>query len=73
MRSGLDHRLAKLETVIRPVSRGRKFCFIVPVEEDHDAYLRDRCITLAPDDEVIWVELVAVTPQPRDRSAEFPK
>lgn len=73
MRASIDTRLAKLETVIRPVSAGRRFTLMVIEGTDHDTYLRDKGITLAPEDDVMWIELVPVMPQPGDRGAEIPK
>jgi hypothetical protein len=66
MRASIDTRLAKLEAVARPQSAVRQPVFVVQQGEDCDAYLRDRGITLGPDDEPLWIELVPVWPRPRN-------
>ena len=64
MKPGIDGRLTKLEA--RQPRTGRWHKLIVSgTEYDPEEELRKRGIVLGPDDNVMWIELVRVSPPDR--------
>jgi hypothetical protein len=64
MRSTIDTRLSRLEA--RQPRKGRTHTLlVVKGEYDPDEELRKRGIVLGPDDDVLWIERVLISPPDR--------
>ena len=63
MKTAIDARLAKLEA--RQPRKRRQHMLLVAGTYDPDEELRTRGIVLGPDDDVMWIKLVGVSPPDR--------
>ena len=64
MKPAIDTRLTKLEE--RQPRKGRQHILLVAAGEyDPEGELQKRGIVLGPDDDVLWIELVGVSPPDR--------